>query len=140
MNLSCFMKVYKIILFILVELCDDATFPEDPDFTCTDGDGGIFFETLSHCEDSYHELGFSDTCNGNNAIEYYCDNINVCRYETKACVFPETCSNGDCLPPPCSSIINPTSQANCDIASCPDGECTFIPANLVSPSSCGCAL
>ena len=127
--------------FINVGLCDDATFPEDPDFTCTDGDGGIFFETLSHCEDSYHSLGFSDECNGNNAIEYYCDNINVCRFETKVCNFPTICVGGDCVEPRCETIVNPTSQLSCDVGSCShtQGDCIFIQATLVNPAVCTCA-
>jgi len=115
------------------------TDPFPPAYDCTDGDGGVNFDVSSFCEDSYHMLGFADSCDGYYAIDYWCDEEGICQSSRQYCNYPnEICVGGVCQPIPCDQRLNPQSQSDCDVGYCDVGDCKFYPATLVSPSRCGC--
>lgn len=88
---------------VTVEVCN-GNGDGDGEYTCTDSDGGIDANTWGHCEDSYHQAGFQDTCEtmpGSTATgvrEYYCDENNICQSTLIQCsaLAGLTCSEGRC--------------------------------------------
>ncbi len=110
-------------------------------YECSDSDGGKDYLTWGNCQDSYHQLGYTDNCNNNVLTEYYCDSNNICQSESYNCPAGTICSNGKCISNgqmPCELIGRPSSQAMCNQGFCDSGTCTFIPATLVAPARCGC--
>lgn len=84
--------------------------PPTPAYTCTDSDGKDNFAVSGNCQDSFHQLGFTDNCEGNNVIDYYCDSENICQKSTKQCIGDNFnanyCDNGKCFPTPSEDYEN----------------------------------
>jgi hypothetical protein len=127
---------------VIVNVCNSPP-PQQNDtpqgYSCTDSDGGINVWISGHCEDSYHQLGFPDSCLDTARVkEYSCDVNNICQENTLVCPPGTTCVNGACQKPPCASIVNPNSPQDCSIGYCSSGTCTFVPASLSTPAKCSC--
>jgi hypothetical protein len=109
-------------------------------YQCTDSDGGKVYTVAGNCQDSYHQLGYSDSCNSVNSLkEFYCDAQNICQSEDVGCQSGWVCIQGACRQPACGGIPLPTGQSSCSVGYCTTGTCTFEPATLYSQARCGCA-
>lgn len=129
---------------VTVSACNTATPTVDvsiqPHYTCSDSDGGKVYTVAGNCQDSYHQLGYSDQCLSSYAVkEYFCDSQGICQSEDIGCPKDWVCISGACHQPACSSVISPTSQSSCTVGYCDTGKtCTFTPATITMPAKCGC--
>jgi len=125
---------------LIVNICNS----ENPEPSCIDSDNGKISTILGNCQDSYHQLGYQDSCSSSSSVlEYFCGSDLTCHSEIASCPVGWVCINGACMQPPCQSgIINPTSQGSCNPGYCGIGEgyCEYVPASLVEPARCGCSL
>ncbi len=63
---------------------------------CVDNDGGLNAKDYGTCETNAALLQeFSDYCQGEKVVEYYCDYDNTCTYTAINCV--HGCSEGGCV-------------------------------------------
>lgn len=82
--------------------------------------------------------GDVDFCENNDTIGVYCNDLNVCVEARMVCPPCTSCVGRVCMQQPCSTIVNPTSQAMCDQGYCGTGSCAFVPADIVNPAKCLC--
>src|SRR3989338_1234452 len=99
--------------------------------TCTDSDGGKNYEIKGVVRTSLSSLPLSDSCNGRNLREYYCDGT---RAKSEQVTCPVRCLNGACITGwnQCTGPV-PVDATLC--AGDDQGLSNSIPRTLVS--SCG---
>jgi len=90
----------------------------DDEYTCEDSDGPNNFAESGYCQDSFHGLGYIDFCEGDQVIDYYCDEDNICQKAYDPCPSNEPertesfCEGGKCFDNPGSLCYYACQGAN----------------------------
>lgn len=123
--------------------------PDTDELRCIDYDGNDIWKA-SHVDDTLLKVSYPDVCKNEPFKIYLYEKICVDGLPSQVEVNcwdqgGAICDSGACVKPSCSNIINPNSQADCDIghASCSESPytyCKYYAPTTQAPSKCVCTI